>query len=201
MGGYPEYFPDQMDEFNNIVQAHPMADIHTLSWVRSSHKYSREAEFELLNRILDVNYPAIPAETRKSDHNSKDKIKVSIGWVKVGPDRCINTLCNYAERNARVLLINHGYGGGLGVFFKNYGDLLSLKGWKVYSIDWMGMGNSSRPAWVQKDSNLLEMEYTKQAEDFFIDSLEEWRIQNGISSKMTIIGHSLGAYLSTCKLL
>lgn len=185
-----------MSEFSDIVQQHPLADCHTLSWVRSSHKYSREAEYKLLDRDLDVNYPAITSGSTNSDH--KEKTKVSIGWIKAGVDRYINTLCNYAESNAKILLINHGYGGGLGIYFKNYPKLLNLKGWKVYSIDWMGMGNSSRPQWIQNNSNLSEIDFVKEAENFFIDALEEWRIQNCITSKMTIIGHSLGGYLSVC---
>jgi cardiolipin-specific phospholipase len=36
----------------------------------------------------------------------------------------------------------------------------------------------------------------KQAEAFLLDSLEEWRDKMGIN-KMTLVGHSLGAYLVT----
>jgi pimeloyl-ACP methyl ester carboxylesterase len=182
-----------MNEFNSIVQEHPMSDINTLSWVRSSPKCSREAEFNLLNTSLEVHYPAF-AETRNSVDT--EKRKVSIGWVKAGSELYINTLCNHAK-SEKVLLINHGYGGGLGIYFKNYVELLALKDWRIYSIDWMGMGNSSRPAWIQKDSNLSEIDHAKQAEDFFIDALEKWRESNGIH-KMTIMGHSLGGYLSAC---
>lgn len=41
-------------------------------------------------------------------------------------------------------------------------------------------------------------EYEKrvhEAESFFVDSLEEWRVKMGLE-KMTLVGHSLGAYLS-----
>lgn len=37
----------------------------------------------------------------------------------------------------------------------------------------------------------------QEAEDFFTESLEKWRIKNNIQ-KMTLLGHSLGGYLSTC---
>jgi cardiolipin-specific phospholipase len=58
------------------------------------------------------------------------------------------------------------------------------------------MGNSSRPEWnLNKD--LSEQESVFEAENFFIDALEDWRIATGIS-KMTILGHSLGGYLSVC---
>ncbi|THH03307.1 hypothetical protein EW145_g6357, partial [Phellinidium pouzarii] len=35
-----------------------------------------------------------------------------------------------------------------------------------------------------------------QAEGFFLDALEEWRAQNG-AERVTLVGHSLGAYLAT----
>ena len=35
------------------------------------------------------------------------------------------------------------------------------------------------------------------AEEFFIDSLEEWRQAQGID-RMILFGHSLGGYLSAC---
>lgn len=35
----------------------------------------------------------------------------------------------------------------------------------------------------------------REAESFFVDSLEEWRTKMGVE-KMTLIGHSLGAYFS-----
>ena len=185
-----------MSEFSSIVQPHPLSDINTLAWVRSSHRTSREAEYHLLTQVLDVSYPAGCLDAA-DNNSSQDKIKVAIGWIKAGADRYINTLYKPSLDGSKVLLINHGYGGGLGIYFKNYQELLSLEGWKVYSIDWMGMGNSSRPSWIKTDNSTSELDYAKQAEAFFVDSLEEWRIQNNIQ-KMTILGHSLGGYLSVC---
>lgn len=46
-------------------------------------------------------------------------------------------------------------------------------------------------------SKLSELENVTAAESFFIDALEEWRQKVGINSKFTLLGHSLGGYLST----
>ena len=52
------------------------------------------------------------------------------------------------------------------------------------------MGRSSRTK-IKGKSSLAEVE------DYFIDSLEDWREQMKIE-KMTLFGHSLGGYLATC---
>ena len=57
------------------------------------------------------------------------------------------------------------------------------------------MGRSSRPPFrihaKDKESKVRE------AENWFIDALEEWRIKKGID-KMTLLGHSLGGYMAVC---
>ena len=59
------------------------------------------------------------------------------------------------------------------------------------------MANSSRPAYPFAKKTQTALEHVQEAEDFFTDSLEKWRIKNEIQ-KMTLLGHSLGGYLSTC---
>lgn len=71
----------------------------------------------------------------------------------------------------------------------------------LVALDWLGMGLSSRPSPKAFDpppkTSLPESveSRVKRAEDFFIDSLEAWREKGGYE-KMTLIGHSLGGYLS-----
>ena len=43
------------------------------------------------------------------------------------------------------LVMLHGYGAGLGFFYQNYEPLSRLPGWRLYSLDLLGMGRSSRP--------------------------------------------------------
>jgi cardiolipin-specific phospholipase len=86
-----------------------------------------------------------------------------------------------------------GYGAGLGFFYKNFEDLSRVEGWKVYALDLLGMGRSSRPPFKlhakDRQGSITE------AEDWFIDALEEWRVQKNIK-KFTLLGHSLGGYMA-----
>lgn len=92
-----------------------------------------------------------------------------------------------------TLVMLHGYGAGLGFYYKNFENLSRAKGWKLYALDWLGMGNSARPPFrvCAKDPAAKITE----AENWFIDALEEWRKIRKIE-KFTLLGHSLGGYLS-----
>lgn len=61
-------------------------------------------------------------------------------------------------------------------------------GFNLFSVDLLGTGLSGRPPF--KATN------TKEAEDFFVESLEEWRKQAGVN-KIMLLAHSLGGYLAT----
>lgn len=93
------------------------------------------------------------------------------------------------------LVMLHGYGAGLGFFYKNFEGLSRLSNWKLYALDLLGMGRSSRPPFKihakEKESKVRE------AESWFVDALEEWRQKKGID-KMTLLGHSLGGYMAVC---
>ncbi|KAG9284241.1 hypothetical protein G9A89_002051 [Geosiphon pyriformis] len=97
------------------------------------------------------------------------------------------------KNNVKNLVICHGFGGGLGFFYRNYHDLSQVPGWRIYSIDWLGMGRSSRPRFNIDNGPLSEV--VEHAENFFVDSLEKWREIHHIE-KMTLLGHSLGGYFA-----
>ena len=61
--------------------------------------------------------------------------------------------------------------------------------YRVYAVDLRGMGLSGRPKWPAKS--------TFEAEQYFMDGLEEWRKKMGIEVPMCLVGHSLGGYIST----
>lgn len=83
------------------------------------------------------------------------------------------------------LIILHGYCAGSAVFYKVIGNLSEY--FCVYCVDLLGMGRSSRP-----DTCFSTRE---QAEVFFSNSLEEFRIAVGLES-FFLAGHSFGGYVS-----
>ncbi|OMJ13280.1 putative cardiolipin-specific deacylase, mitochondrial [Smittium culicis] len=98
-----------------------------------------------------------------------------------------------AESN--ILVITHGFGNGLGFYFKNYEELSKTPGLELYSIDWLGMGLSSRPDF-KIDKSLPIEQQIKNTEEFFVESLEIWRKNMNIE-KMNLLGHSFGGYMSS----
>ncbi|XP_037400732.1 1-acylglycerol-3-phosphate O-acyltransferase ABHD5 isoform X3 [Pygocentrus nattereri] len=83
------------------------------------------------------------------------------------------------------LVLLHGFGGGLGLWVKNL-TALAQTGRPVYALDLLGFGRSSRPvACVQ----------AQEAEEQFVQSLEEWREVLGLEA-MIMLGHNLGGYVS-----
>jgi cardiolipin-specific phospholipase len=102
------------------------------------------------------------------------------------------------DPTAHNLVMCHGYGAGLGFFYRNYQNLSQQPGWRIFSIDWLGMGNSSRPKWtLNRKSNQTWDEIVEDVENHFVESLEDWRTKVGLE-KMTLFGHSLGGYFAAC---
>jgi len=67
---------------------------------------------------------------------------------------------------------------------RNFDGLSNIPGTRVYALDLLGMGNSSRPHFRIRAKDPIET--INEAEAFFIDALEEWRIQKKID-KMTLL--------------
>ncbi|PHH82489.1 hypothetical protein CDD82_5825 [Ophiocordyceps australis] len=115
-----------------------------------------------------------------------------------GKNRALNQVCiQHAGLSStppdETLVMIHGYGAGLGFFYKNLEPISRIPGLRLYALDMLGMGNSSRPCFKihAKEKNKQVME----AEDWFIDALEEWRKERKLD-RFTLLGHSLGGYLA-----
>ncbi|KAI9811846.1 MAG: hypothetical protein M1827_005197 [Pycnora praestabilis] len=112
-----------------------------------------------------------------------------------GKDRALNEFSveRVGEEVEQNLIILHGYGAGLGFFYKNFECLSRAKGWKLYALDMLGMGRSSRPPFRihAKDQQGKIME----AESWFVDALEEWRVKKKMD-RFTLLAHSLGGYMA-----
>lgn len=61
-----------------------------------------------------------------------------------GKNRAMNeySVERVGEEVKETLVMVHGYGAGLGFFYRNYEPLTRIPGWKLYSLDMLGMGNS-----------------------------------------------------------
>ena len=61
-----------------------------------------------------------------------------------GKNRAMNeySVERVGEEVKETLVMVHGYGAGLGFFYRNYEPLTRLPGLKLYSLDMLGMGNS-----------------------------------------------------------
>ncbi|KAK9474877.1 Alpha/Beta hydrolase protein [Dipodascopsis tothii] len=90
------------------------------------------------------------------------------------------------------LVILHGYGAGLGFFYRNFDELSSVKGWRLHALDLLGYGRSTRPRFSVRAKGDRERVY--EAENWFVDSLEEWRVKRNID-QFTLMAHSMGGYL------
>ncbi|KAI1109187.1 alpha/beta-hydrolase [Nemania sp. NC0429] len=159
--------------------------------------YLREAvaaENSPLARIPSAEDPGQTQTSAKSDPYGP-RIWKSTMVPLSGKNRGLNefSIERVGEPVDDSLVMLHGYGAGLGFYYKNFEPLSRLTGWKIYALDWLGMGNSNRPPFkiTAKDPK----EKITEAENWFIDSLEEWRKIRKLD-KFTIIGHSLGGYLA-----
>ncbi|KAJ1925973.1 hypothetical protein IWQ60_004207 [Tieghemiomyces parasiticus] len=102
-------------------------------------------------------------------------------------------------QEAAPLVMGHGFGTGIGIFFRNYESLAIRSGRRVYGIDWLGMGLSARPndlPWLKAARTHPDDPATiHQTEAFFIEALDRWRVTMGIE-KMVLLGHSFGGYMA-----
>jgi len=112
-----------------------------------------------------------------------------------GKQRALNEFSveRTGEEVEENLVMLHGYGAGLGFFYKNFEGLSRVKGWKIYALDMLGMGRSSRPPFKIHAKD--QQGKITEAENWFIDALEEWRILKKID-KFTLLGHSMGGYMA-----
>uniref|UniRef100_A0A7S1SUR5 AB hydrolase-1 domain-containing protein n=1 Tax=Tetraselmis chuii TaxID=63592 RepID=A0A7S1SUR5_9CHLO len=146
-----------------------------ISWWRRYTRWtqtSREEAVHAEQNLLAVRSGSTPVET----------VDVSLSCGNK-----IHTLVAGKPSGTAPLVCIPGYGAGAGFFWKNIGPLAD-GGQRVLTLDLLGTGLSSRPAFNAKD--------TAAAEDFFVGSLSDWREKMGLD-KMILVAHSMGGYLAT----
>jgi len=147
--------------------------------------------------------PAAGEQAKKADHttppleSSDDRVCASNQVPLSNPKHYLNefSITRPSSETKHNLVILHGYGAGLGFFYKNFDALSKRSGWSLYALDMLGMGRSARPQFKIHATD--KMGKVREAESFFVDSLEDWRKERGLE-KFTLMGHSLGGYLAVC---
>ncbi|KAF8450742.1 Alpha/Beta hydrolase protein [Boletus edulis BED1] len=168
------------------------------SWWSAGEKQGAAAEERLLRRLPFF----LPERMSTSVVDSSPVIARSERIELASSKHYLNVLSIKATNSSPTApppaVVLHGYGAGLGFFFRNFPTLATWAGDRstnVYALDWLGMGRSARVPFRIKAKRDDIPGRVREAESFFVDSLEEWRAKMGIE-KMTLVGHSLGAYFS-----
>ncbi|KAF5387862.1 hypothetical protein D9615_000163 [Tricholomella constricta] len=168
------------------------------SWWSVGDKQSAISEERLLRRL-----PFFRPQNLSSMPNSDSPVIANSSRVDLdSTKRYLNTLSilstSPSSNAPPPAVVLHGYGAGLGFFYQNFPVLAQWagrRGSSVYALDWLGMGRSARVPFTVRAKRHDVVGRVTEAESFFVDSLEEWRQKMGLD-KMTLIGHSLGAYFS-----
>lgn len=108
-------------------------------------------------------------------------------YVPVGDTSFVRTLTMAPEKvteNRTPLVMMHGFGCGLGAFYRNFDGLHAER--DLLALDMLGFGRSSRTPF-SADAEKVEHE--------LVDSLEKWRQVVGLE-RFILLGHSLGAFVA-----
>ena len=175
--------------------------------LRQAKQRNRKIEYELFRTMLPSEIYLY--EPDKPELETKVPIYGKLLDIELKDGNSIHEF--YLENNSdphakdQHIVIIHGYMAAMGYFIKNVETLIKIPGVRLHFIDLPGFGNSSRPKFPSEF--LIEHENLKdkisqvlEIENWFIDKIENWRMQRDIS-KFKLIGHSMGGYLSCCYLL
>lgn len=184
----------------------------------SSRAKNAEIEYQLFRAILSPHIHLIsPSNPASTAEDSKEPIVGRFLDVELPTKECegkvfihefeITNRTNTDLPERHIVLI-HGYMAAMGYFVKNFEDLAKLYGnLVIHAIDMPGFGNSARILFpkelikLPKGATLAEeINQIIGVENWFIDKIEQWRLQRGIEH-FVLIAHSMGAYLSSCYLL
>lgn len=89
------------------------------------------------------------------------------------------------DQSKPKLVLVHGFGGSGALYYKVLKGL--AENFYLIVIDLPGMGSSSRPTWRCSDGS--------EADAFFMDAIERWRINMGNLTDFMVAAHSYGGYI------
>uniref|UniRef100_A0A1A8P8B6 1-acylglycerol-3-phosphate O-acyltransferase ABHD5 n=1 Tax=Nothobranchius rachovii TaxID=451742 RepID=A0A1A8P8B6_9TELE len=96
------------------------------------------------------------------------------------------TFCSDAVKDKTPVVLLHGFGCGVGFWAQNLDALSQHR--PVFALDMLGFGQSTRPLFSTDP---------REAEDQFVESIEQWRAEVGLES-VILLGHNLGGFLAVC---
>ncbi|ETW84280.1 hypothetical protein HETIRDRAFT_102868 [Heterobasidion irregulare TC 32-1] len=168
------------------------------SWWAAGEKESAASEERLLRRLPFFRSTSTPSLSEDDTSVIARSSKVPLSASKQFLNTVSFTPTTPSPDAPPPAVLLHGYGAGLGFYFLNFPTLaqwVGSRGSSAYALDWLGMGRSARVPFRIKAKREDIAGRVREAESFFVDSLEQWREQMGLE-KMTLVGHSLGAYFS-----
>lgn len=213
--------PSSLSNITNRLDALRTAESKLLEYAKTRFMQNNSGpdmsesniRFELFDTPIDI-----PSVIRRHDDASgpgnrvamvipelskeEDLQKLSIHGIKVTNDQLNN------KSLPPPLVLLHGYANGSLYFYRNFMGLSKYFG-TVCALDMLGWGLSSRPKFdlvSSPSSDDLSSSLssslddstaaTRNAESFFVESLESWRVKHNLS-KITLAGHSMGGYIAT----
>jgi len=108
---------------------------------------------------------------------------------------CIHTLeytSGTPESGAPALVMIHGFGFGAALYYAAAPPLATEWPGRVFSIDQLGCGLSSRPPWPYPRGHRCPVSV---AEAYFVDAIEAWRAALSLDT-IVLLGHSIGGYIA-----
>eukprot|EP01101_Sappina_pedata_P001599 TRINITY_DN11681_c0_g1_i1.p1 TRINITY_DN11681_c0_g1~~TRINITY_DN11681_c0_g1_i1.p1 ORF type:complete len:376 (-),score=109.94 TRINITY_DN11681_c0_g1_i1:9-1136(-) len=148
---------------------------------------------EMAAKTRVVTAAILPRSAEATQVALKDTEKKLLSYTRVtnyeqyfveADNHVINTL---QMGKGPVLLMLHGFAGGIGFWSRNLNEI--SKSYTVFAIDLPGFGRNVRAPYKGKT--------TQEAENYFVSAIEAWRKEMNID-KFSILGHSLGGYVTSC---
>lgn len=197
--GYKDGFSQWWASVSPAIAEHNVLSFIPYLQKPPSHTHTGSAPVSATQSTLSVDADStgavVPTRTTSITDPHGPRLWYSRMVQLSGKNRALNEFS--VERDGEpvdeTLVMLHGYGAGLGFFYKNFEGLSRVPGLKIYALDMLGMGRSSRPNFKihAKDHEGK----IREAESWFIDALEEWRVQKKLD-KFTLLGHSMGGYMA-----
>ncbi|KAG5368770.1 putative cardiolipin-specific deacylase [Yarrowia sp. E02] len=153
---------------------------------------TEKAEFKVLSMLPF--FPESDGKRTAKVHETEIKKNVYINDFHI-----VNTeQPAYQSSSSRTLVMLHGWGTGMGLWFENLDAISSLPGWNIHVLDNPGMGRSTRETFniTQQKDDVDGRKMVAETEEWYLSRLEAWREKKGIE-RFVLLGHSLGGYIAS----